>query len=220
MMNVRSIFRLTEYIYPTKQKNPYPLMEVHVCQSSYHPSYEDAVKAMTRNTSVPNIYCFVLTELPMGIDISEDESLSETVFDADGKVISSRPFAVISDRGHEGPTTQEWIDWFESVKQFDGWEDEELKFMPGDIVEIHCRPGNRFFGNGGAQLGIIASMPPEPGSDLSDCYGVFVFGEGLHLDHAPVTAVMKPHFPVQDRFKYQLSSNLLMWGCDNGKLRL
>ena len=98
---------------------------------------------------------------------------------------------------------------------FGGRKPEEIRFKPGDIVEVMGYPGNRYWGNDSVNLAIVVKTPPtvdevaamrkqymstHSGFDISDHAMCHEFGNHLdtyevlsfacdQIDHAPTISV-------------------------------
>jgi hypothetical protein len=113
---------------------------------------------------------------------------------------------------------------------FWGRKPEEIKFKPGDIVEILGCLGNDYWENGTVNLAIVVKSPPtiaeveamrkryfatHSGSDLCDHALSIEFGHSLDMyevisfgydgiDHAPTICVFEPTKQVSSRRKETL----------------
>ncbi len=204
-----SLFQLTTFRYNPDQRNPYPVFPVSVSSRCFFHRCEDALQTIRRKAPDPFVYCFIIHEIPFDIEIGPDESIAEYVFDSYGSLFSSRTYAIISDRGHDGPTTTGWTEYFNSIRKTDWSKPEQLHFRSGDIVEIHGREGNQYFPHDQVEIGIISSLPPNNESEPKDCYGVITLSSPGVLDHAPICSVFKPHFIVKDIYKRKLDGFLI-----------
>lgn len=124
---------------------------------------------------------------------------------------------------------------------FWGRKPEEIKFKPGDVVEILGCPGNDFWGNESVDLAIVVKTPPtvaeveemrkqyfatHSGFDLCDHALSFEFDDRLDtyevipyalggIDHAPTICVFEPTKQVSLRRKKALMEMYKKYGKDN-----
>ena len=124
---------------------------------------------------------------------------------------------------------------------FWGRKPEEIKFKPGDVVEILGCPGNDFWGNESVDLAIVVKTPPtvaeveemrkqyfatHSGFDLCDNALSFEFDDRLDtyevipyalggIDHAPTICVFEPTKQVSLRRKKALMEMYKKYGKDN-----
>ena len=108
---------------------------------------------------------------------------------------------------------------------FWGRKQEEIRFKPGDIVEVMGYPGNHYWGNNCVNLAIIVNTPPtvdevaamrkqylatHSGFDICDHAMCHEFGHYLdtyevlsfacdQIDHAPTISVFNPMKEVSSR---------------------
>ena len=108
---------------------------------------------------------------------------------------------------------------------FWGRRQEEIRFKPGDIVEVMGYPGNHYWGNNCVNLAIIVKAPPtvdevaamrkqyletHSGFDVCDHAMCYEFGHHLdtyevlsftcdQIDHAPTISVFNPTKEVSSR---------------------
>lgn len=175
-------------------------------------------------------YAYVVLELPIGMEVNAfllGQNLSVRVYLPDGTLWGVKAYADFFPRyglNHDG------YNYWGRRNQFWGRAPEDIKFKPGDIVEILGYPGNGYWSEDEVNLAIIVKTPPtkievtemrkqylathsdfdicdhalsrEFGSDL-DTYAVVSFAcEGL--DHATTISVFKPTKPVSSRRKKAL----------------
>lgn len=231
-----SIFRLTVYEYrrnlskhlhyPRFKLNSYRSCFFHSLkeaedQISYESSYNHILlKGETEHTWF-GIYAFVVTEIPLGISVNlgiRGESLSERVYLPDGTLWGIRDYCNFIPSTCHGEEYNYWG----KLNRFHGRSPEEIRFKPGDIVEVFGFPGNDYWSNDEVHLAIVVDCPPtkeqvkkqleqylatHSGFDicyhnLSSIFGLYqdayaVLSESCDsLDHANTISLFKPSLRV------------------------
>ena len=174
-------------------------------------------------------YAYVITEIPLRIDTNLDYygiSLSERVYSPDGTLWGERDYCNIIPTdclSHE-------FNYWGRLCLFMGRKPEEIKFKPGDIVEVLGYRGNFYWSSNRVDLAIVVKCPPTD-SELSeklqqyrathsgfdvcdhalsiefdsreDEYEVLSLAcEGI--DHSPTIATLSPSIPVSTRMRNRL----------------
>lgn len=166
-----SIFKVTtyEYQFPSPKKVKYPCFKLRKTTSSFHLSLYEAetqVKNAVHNSKEASekvaldTYAHVITEYPLGMDIDTEvfgQSLSEWVYGSDGALLGEREYCNFIPSSCHLP--EEYNHW-SMLCLFKGRKPEEIKFKPGDIVEIFGFPGNDYWNDGEVNLAIIVKCPP------------------------------------------------------------
>lgn len=236
-----SIFKVTtyEYQYPSLKKVKYPCFKLRKTTSSFHLSLHEAetqVKNAVRSVEdasemvVLDTYAFVITEIPLGMDVSTEvfgQSLSEWVYAADGTLLGMREYSNFIPSSCSLP--EEYNLWAR-LCSFKGRKPDEIRFKPGDIVEIFGFPGNDYWNDGEVNLAVVVKCPPTEeemaatfsqhlekyGADdvienrlwllnnlCEDTYEVLSLAcDGI--DHSPTFATFSPSIKVSSRLRNRL----------------
>lgn len=172
-------------------------------------------------------YAYVVLELPISDAFHLGQNLSVRTYLPDGTLWGVKPYADFFPRYGLSP---EDYNYWGRLNQFWGRDPEEIKFKPGDIVEIFGYPGNGYWSEDEVNLAIIVKTPPtktevaemrrryletHSGFDICDhalslefgsyldTYGVVSFAcEGI--DHAATISVFEPTKPISSRRKKAL----------------
>lgn len=134
----RSIFRLTHY---DRKGGPSSATSfaLQASPSLLFPTLQEAEERMLQDVRNRDerTYAHVIVEEPVGLPCREDESLSVRVYQPDGTLWSTQPYARLVQ--WDAPTTDtEEYNRFGRLRQFDGRTPEEVRFKAGDVVEILC----------------------------------------------------------------------------------
>ena len=160
-MHIDTIFKLTLYtIHPSHWKRSNRL-EGRV--TAYFRTKEEAEEAMPHiwGHTLGESYCWVLSELPLGVTFLPEESFSERVYLPDGQLWSERPYADMFPRDIPMQYSEiEFDNYIYGRRFFAGRKPEEIRFQPGDIIEILCHPGNHYWSDGSVELAIVIDTPP------------------------------------------------------------
>ena len=156
-----------------------------------------------------------------------DHNLSERVYSPDGTLWAKRDFCNFIPNHCHSP---EEYNYWGRLGIFKGRNPEEIKFKPGDIVEVFGYPGNNYWSNEVVDLAIVVKCPPtvseisrklqeyratHSGHELCDFSICCEFGhredtyEVLSLaceniDHSPTIATLHPSLPVSTRMRNRL----------------
>lgn len=173
---------------------------------------------------ISNKYAYVVLEIPLGYETHTDvlgENLSTRIYLPDGSLWGENKYADFIPLSSHGDEYNYWG----RRNMFYGHRPEEIKFKPGDIVEVFGYPGNHFWGNECVSLAIIVDVPPtidemserrkqyletHSGFDVCDHALCREFGNDEDtykvlspfcdaIDHAPTISVFNPILPVSSR---------------------
>ena len=240
-----SIYRVTNYVYRyyTRKRTHYPCFRLRTAESSFHLTLKEAeewvsdngrihrfVKENVSDDNIFGTYAYVITEIPLGVETKLDilgENLSERIYSPDGTLWAKRDFCNFIPNHCHSP---EEYNYWGRLGIFKGRNPEEIKFKPGDIVEVFGYSGNDYWSNEEVNLAIVVKCPPtvsemsqklqeyratHSGFDLCDHAISSEFGhredtyEVLSLaceniDHAPTIATFRPSLPVSTRMRNRL----------------
>ena len=240
-----SIFRVTtyEYQYYLPKKIHYPSFRLRTANTAFLPTLEEAeewvahkgsfyrhINKDNKPSSYYGTYAYVITEIPLRIDTNLDYygiSLSECVYSPDGTLWGKRNYCNIIPDNCFSP---EEYNYWGRLCMFEGRKPEEIKFKPGDIVEVLGYPGNFYWSSNRVDLAIVVKCPPtvsemseklqqyratHSGFDLCDHALSIEFGsredeyEVLSLaceeiDLSPTIATLRPSMPVSTRMRNRL----------------
>ena len=244
---IESIYKVMPYYFAKSwSKLRYPEFKTQVHETLYMRTREEVDAYMMRfgdyyrefKEKFPkfksNLYAYVVLEIPLGFETHTDilgENLSTRIYLPDGSLWGENTYAdFIPTSSH----VDEYNYWGKR-NMFWGRRPEEIKFKPGDIVEVMGYPGNRFLGNNSVNLAIIVKVPPtidevaamrkkylethcgfdicdhamcrEFGYDL-DTYEVLSFACKDVIDHAPTISVFNPMKQVSSKRKKTLQRML------------
>ena len=235
-----SIFRVTtyEYQYYLPKKIHYPSFRLRTANTAFLLTLKEAEEWVAEKSSYYRnndnkpfaTYAYVITEIPLKFDTNLDVfrlSLSERVYSPDGTLWGKRDYCNIIPNGCFSP---EEYNYWGRLCLFGGRKPEEIKFKPGDIVEVLGYPGNFYWSSNRVDLAIVVKCPPtvsemseklqhyratHSGFDLCDHALSIEFGsredeyEVLSLaceeiDHSPTIATLRPSMPVSTRMRNRL----------------
>lgn len=112
-----TVFQLLQVTY--RHPRRYPRFGVWWTQLFIGSSLEATEDYMRRYVSLEDVYVFYIRELPVDLPSLGHECISERVYGLDGELIDFRRFSTVQSSG-----------------VFEGRSPEEIRFKPGDIVEI------------------------------------------------------------------------------------
>ena len=173
-MDFKTIFKLTQYDTRISKGRRYPTFPVEAARSTYFTTREEAEERLRYLTRYDcYAYCWVLSELPLGVNHLSCESFSERVYLPDGQLWGERPYADM--QFCDIPPRFGEIEFDINIygrNYFAGRKPEEIRFQPGDIIEVFCYTGNYYWGNGYGELAIALETPPTVDmiSDISKRY--------------------------------------------------
>ena len=174
-MDFKTIFKLTRYDTRKSKGRRYPTFRVEAdARSTYFSTREEAEERLRYLTGYDrDAYCWVLSEIPLGINHLSYESFSERVYLPDGQLWGERPYAdMLSGDIPPQYSEIEFDNYIDGRNYFAGRKPEEIRFQPGDIIEVFCYEGNRHWSAGHGELAIVLEAPPtiEIISELSEHY--------------------------------------------------
>jgi hypothetical protein len=238
---INSIFRLTIYEYSrhSLEKLRYPI-KLSNYKSTYFNTLEEAEYAVMHKACFADksqvsehkfygTYAFVITEIPLGINVSLDnlgDSLSERIYLPNGSLWGVRDFCNFIPTDCHG----EEFNYWGRLNRFHGRALEDIRFKPGDIVEVFGFSGNRYWNNEEVNLAIVVKCPPtkKEVSDFLDEYlathtgfdvcehnlsAKFGYGEDVYLvlseacdalDYAPTISLFSPSIKVSKQREKKL----------------
>ena len=212
-----------EYRYYAREKARYPCFKLN----TYHMRFffetlSEAELAIQHRARHPDdYYAYVITELPLGIGLQLSlwgQSLSDRVYLPDGTLWGIRdycnfiPSNCVSDE----------YDYWGKLNRFYGRAPEEIRFKPGDIVEVFGCPDNHYWSDNEVNLAIVVKCPPtkdevakmleqyvatHEGYNLCDHNLCHVMGHAEdtyqvlsfaceEIDHSTTIATFRPSLPV------------------------
>ena len=240
MRKIESIFRLIEYdyVWHNKRKLRYPTFRVVQREIMYFKTLDEVEAYMQRvaryyledNNDCPkddfyvDVYAYVVIEHPLGVELmsSRGDNLSTRVYGRDGILWGKNQYANFFPRFCSKPDE---FNYWGRQNMFLGREPEEIRFKPGDIVEIFGYPGNVYWSEDEVNLAIIVNTPPtvtevsamrekyldtHSGFDLCDHAQSTIFDRHLDayevisscfagIDHASTISVFEPTKKVSAR---------------------
>lgn len=239
-----SIFRVTtyEYQYYLPKKIHYLSFRLRTANTAFLPTLKEAeewvvhkgsfyrsINKDNKPSSYYGTYAYVITEIPLRVDINLDYygiSLSERVYSPDGTLWGKGDFCNIIP---DSCASSEFNNWGR-LCLFEGRKPEEIKFKPGDIVEVFGYTGNDYWSNNCVDLAIVVKCPPTDselsekleqylathiGFDVCDHALCYEFGSRQdeyevlplaygEIDHSPTIATLRPSMPVSTRMRNRL----------------
>lgn len=174
-MDFKTIFKLTRYDTRKSKGRRYPTFRVEAdARNTYFSTREEAEERLRYLTGYDrDAYCWVLSEIPLGINHLSYESFSERVYLPDGQLWGERPYAdMLSNDIPPQYSEIEFDNYIDGRNYFAGRKPKEIRFQPGDIIEVFCYTGNYYWGNGYGELAIVLETPPTVDmiSDISNRY--------------------------------------------------
>ena len=236
-IKVESIYKVTPYYFARNLRHlHYPEFKTNVLETMYVRTLEEVeeyVKITENHYSsskeedprfISDKYAYVVFEIPLGFETHTDvlgENLSTRIYLPDGSLWGANTYADFIPINSLGDVYNYWG----RRNMFWGRRPEEIKFKPGDIVEVLCYPGNHYWDNKCVSLAIIVDVPPtideiserrkiyletHSGFDVCDHALCRKFGHQLDtykvlspvcdvIDHAPTISVFSPILPVSSR---------------------
>jgi len=234
-LHIQSIFKVTRYNYKyyNIKKCHWPEFKLDAYQSIYYKTLAEAEEYIRDFSSFHtyDTYAYVIIEIPLGINVSEHlqaDSFSERIYLPDGTLWGINDYANITQWGAPYPGGElELGHYLGKKRMFYGRKPEEIRFKPGDIVEVFGYPGNDYWGDNVVNLAIVVKAPPSieevarkmeyylsshSDYDVSDHSLGYQFGNHLDtyevipydfgdIDHSPTIATMNPSLPISTRRK-------------------
>ena len=237
--NIESIFKVMPYYFARSwRKLHYPEFKTKVVETLYTKTLEEVDAYMIRHGNCyrefkekhpevkSNLYAYVVLEIPLGVETHVDvlgENLSTRIYLPDGSLWGENTYAdfiPMSSHGYE-------YNYWGRRNMFCGRKPEDIRFKPGDIVEVMGYPGNHYWGDNCVNLAIVVKTPPtvdevavmreqylttHSGFDVCDHAMCYEFGHDLdnyevlsfacdQIDHAPTISVFNPTKEVSSRRK-------------------
>ena len=228
MGDIESIFKVMPYYLARSwRKQHYPMLKTNVLETLYMRTLEEAEdyvfgrgrsykEFMVEHPEYSKLslrYSYVVVELPIGLEIHPTlgQNLSTRIYLPDGTIWGENTYADFIPLNCLGEEYNYWG----RRNMFGGRKPEEIRFKPGDIVEVMGYPGNRYWGNDSVNLAIVVKTPPtvdevaamrkqylatHSGFDICDHAMCHEFGNHLdtyevlsfacdQIDHAPTISV-------------------------------
>ena len=228
MGDIESIFKVMPYYLARSwRKQHYPVLKTNVLETLYMRtleevedyvfgrgrSYKEFMVEHPEYSKLSLRYSYVVVELPIGLEIHPTlgQNLSTRIYLPDGTIWGENTYADFIPLNCLGEEYNYWG----RRNMFVGRKPEEIRFKPGDIVEVMGYPGNRYWGNDSVNLAIVVKTPPtvdevaamrkqymstHSGFDICDHAMCYEFGYHLdtyevlsfacdQIDHAPTISV-------------------------------
>ena len=167
-IEINSIFKVITYSYwhPNNRPMSYSKISVDEYNVTYFSSLQDVERFIksegrqyakwTSQGIESALYAFAVYELPLGLGLGMDHHyLSFRLYLRDGSLWCTNSYANYVPEDANSETTMFW----RRKNAFWGRKPEEIKFKPGDIVEILGCVGNMFWDNNTITLGIVVNTP-------------------------------------------------------------
>ena len=228
MVDIESIFKVMPYYIARSWRiQRYPVLKTNVLETLYMRtleevedyvfgrgrSYKEFMVEHPEYSKLSLRYSYVVVELPIGLEIHPTlgQNLSTRIYLPDGTIWGENTYADFIPLNCLGEEYNYWG----RRNMFGGRKPEEIRFKPGDIVEVMGYPGNRYWGNDSVNLAIVVKTPPtvdevavmrkqylstHSGFDICDHAMCYEFGYHLdtyevlsfacdQIDHAPTISV-------------------------------
>ena len=162
-VNIDSFFKLTLYTaVKNEEQRRYPTFRVSEEMSAYFSTKQAAEDTMMYLSKWEHdkAYCWVIRELPLGMTFHKGESFSECVYLPNGQLWAERPYADIMPLNIPRQYSEiEFDNYIYGRRFFSGRKTEEIKFKPGDIIEIFGYEGNNHWDDEYVELAIVLDTP-------------------------------------------------------------
>jgi hypothetical protein len=228
MVDIESIFKVMPYYIARSWRiQRYPVLKTNVLETLYMRtleevedyvfgrgrSYKEFMVEHPEYSKLSLRYSYVVVELPIGLEIHPTlgQNLSTRIYLPDGTIWGENTYADFIPLNCLGEEYNYWG----RRNMFGGRKPEEIRFKPGDIVEVMGYPGNHYWGNDSVNLAIVVKTPPtvdevavmrkqylstHSGFDICDHAMCYEFGYHLdtyevlsfacdQIDHAPTISV-------------------------------
>lgn len=171
-----SIFKVIHYMYSMHdiRKLRYPTFKVKRHEYVYFKTLDEVESYVQHQTRMRNKatevfpvdskkvyhYAYVVLELPLGMEMNAfhlGQNLSVRIYLPDGTLWGIKPYADIFPRYG---LDSDGFNYWGRRNQFWGRDPEEIKYKPGDIVEVLGYPGNGYWSDDEVNLAIIVKTPP------------------------------------------------------------
>lgn len=242
-----SIYIVSVYRYLRHRRKSvrYPCVKLRESELAYFATLEEAEKFVHQRgmqespfpdtSACLGTYAFVITELPLAMALPSlpDHYLSLRVYLPDGTLWGKNDYCNLMPRDL---SAEQYNLWGER-NIFYGRNPEEVRFRPGDIVEVLGCRGNRYWGQEEANLAIVVDTPrtkdeiaqmkqdyhaSHEGFDLCPHAISVSFNEHLDtykvlslscdtLDWAPTVATFPPRLHVSTRIEEKLHQRYDSW---------
>ena len=164
MIEIETKFLLTWYLMGfLGKRNPYPKFGALPFTVALLDSVEEAESILRKRDYYHDYfhaetYCHIISELPMGIQFSVGESLSERVYLPDGQLWGIRDHdIVIADAISPKYSESDYNRLISTRGRFGGRSPEEIRFKKGDIIEMFTPIAGR---GGSVELAVVVDTPP------------------------------------------------------------
>ena len=176
MEKIESIFKVMHYVYKWHdiRKLRYPTFKVKWHEYAYFKTLDEVERYVQHQAQMWNKACevfpvdgkmvyhyaYVVLELPLGTEINAShlgQNLSVRIYLPDGTLWGVKPYADFFPRYG---LDSDGFNYWGRKNQFWGRDPEEIKFKPGDIVEILGYSGNGYWSEDEVNLVIIVKTPP------------------------------------------------------------
>ena len=192
-----TVFQLLQVTY--RHPRRYPQFGVWWTQLFIGSSLEATEDYMRRYVSLEDVYVFYIRELPVDIPSPGHECISERVYGLDGELIDFRRFSTVQSPG-----------------KFDGRSSEEIRFTPGDIVEV--------LGLDDVHLAFVAGVPTSREEacringdgiiqldETDDTYMVFEGPGYCYHRHVDALRVFAPRFKIPGPLRSRIEKASQTW---------
>ena len=245
MDKVDSIFKVIHYepAFRNKRKLRYPTFRVYGSNEIYFKTLDEVEGYMQKqgdfyrkihemhpvDDNYIDLYAYVVIEIPLSEEVNVEvlnQYLSLRTYLPDGTLWGKNEYGNYMPNLAIGDEYNYWG----HRNLFWGRKPEEIRFSPGDIVEVLGCPGNDFWGNESVDLAIVVKTPPtiaeveemrkryfekHSGFDLCDHALSIEFDDSLDtyevipyalgdIDHAPTICVFNPIKQVSSKRKNTL----------------
>jgi hypothetical protein len=176
MEKIESIYKVIHYMYKWHdiRKLRYPTFKVKWHEYAYFNTLDEIesyvlhqAQMWNKTTEVFPVdskivyhYAYVIIEIPIGVEVNAfhlGQNLSVRIYLPDGTLWGVKPYADFFPRYG---LDSDGFNYWGKKNQFWGRDPEEIKFKPGDIVEILGYPGNGYWSEDEVNLAIIVKTPP------------------------------------------------------------
>ena len=134
------IYRLDGYVIYDIDEASYPVFDVYHNEEIMFHTLEEAERKIEElaNEKSENRYCFFVCEVPLGVHCYHSQSQRIRSYTRDGKLFAESAASGIEDTNGV-------------LEMFNGRDEDELQFRPGDLVEV--------FSGDSVSLEIVYSLP-------------------------------------------------------------
>lgn len=176
MEKTESIFKMIHYMYKWYdiRKLRYPTFKVEWHEYAYFNTLDEIESYVQHLAQMYNKdcevfpvdgkmvyhYAYVVLELPLGTEVNVSRlghNLSVRIYLPDGTLWGVKPYADFFPRYG---LDSDGFNYWGRKNQFWGRDPEEIRFKPGDIVEVMGYPGNGYWSEDEVNLAIIVNTPP------------------------------------------------------------